>query len=352
MSSDRNIDSSRLLAELLVAADPAGADLRLTEILELVVEPIASRFVKKRLHIAFAGNEDSILWQDALDIIGDVKLAMMATLQRLRAGESDGVIDSVEGYTVTVARNACNEYLRRKYPARFRLQNQLRYVFLKDDQLSMSSDAEGIPICGMANTVSAFDSSGGRLGSLNGFAPSVVKAMTGRVRDARTVALGPLVREIFREAKQPIAFDELVAIVGEIRGLKEPRTVELADDIGLAEKQSDPYAEIDRRAFLQAVWATLTELPLRHRQALLLHLSDDLNDNLLIMFPVDGVASIRMIAELIEMPAERLAAIWGRLPLPDSEIAEFMGLKRQQVINLRHSARRSLRAKLADSGFF
>jgi hypothetical protein len=54
------------------------------------------------------------------------------------------------------------------------------------------------------------------------------------------------------------------------------------------------------------------------------------------------VAGIRQIAEILEFPAEEFAAMWNVLPMDDLAIAAKLGVTRQQVINLRKSARERL----------
>jgi hypothetical protein len=65
-----------------------------------------------------------------------------------------------------------------------------------------------------------------------------------------------------------------------------------------------------------------------------------------------GVASFREVAEALETTPEELAGLWNRLPLEDLEIATRLGLERQQVINLRCTARERLarRENLANKG--
>jgi hypothetical protein len=66
-------------------------------------------------------------------------------------------------------------------------------------------------------------------------------------------------------------------------------------------------------------------------------------------FPALGVASMRQIAAALEMPAEELAGLWGRMPLSDLEIAARLGLQRQQIINLRKAARQRLARRTASN---
>jgi hypothetical protein len=56
---------------------------------------------------------------------------------------------------------------------------------------------------------------------------------------------------------------------------------------------------------------------------------------------------MREIARVIELPALKLAELWKDLPLSDLVIAEMLGIPRQQVINLRKSARQRLGRRMA-----
>jgi hypothetical protein len=56
------------------------------------------------------------------------------------------------------------------------------------------------------------------------------------------------------------------------------------------------------------------------------------------------------LAAALEMDAEALAALWNELPLDDRRLAEDLQLTRQQVVNIRKSARERLRRRL--KGFF
>ena len=83
-------------------------------------------------------------------------------------------------------------------------------------------------------------------------------------------------------------------------------------------------------------------LPLRQRRALLLNLRDETGAGAIELFPMTGVASIRRIADALELDYTGFAELWPSLPLDDRDIAARLGLDRQQVINLRKSARARL----------
>jgi hypothetical protein len=64
------------------------------------------------------------------------------------------------------------------------------------------------------------------------------------------------------------------------------------------------------------------------------------------LFITTGIAGIRAIAEMLSVPAEEFAAMWGKLPLDDLAIAQRLGVTRQQVINLRQAGRKRLGRRL------
>jgi DNA-binding CsgD family transcriptional regulator len=66
------------------------------------------------------------------------------------------------------------------------------------------------------------------------------------------------------------------------------------------------------------------------------------------LFPYRGIASIRQIADALEISIEEFARMWNELPLDDATIADRLGITRQQVINLRKAARERLARNMRD----
>jgi len=67
----------------------------------------------------------------------------------------------------------------------------------------------------------------------------------------------------------------------------------------------------------------------------------------LILFTLTGIVKSAEVADLLGMPLEQFAELWRRLPLEDLAIGELLGISRQQVINLRKSARARLTRRMA-----
>jgi F420-0:gamma-glutamyl ligase-like protein len=78
----------------------------------------------------------------------------------------------------------------------------------------------------------------------------------------------------------------------------------------------------------------------------MLNLRDSDGLNALSLFAFVGVATVDELAAALELEAARLAELWSQLPLSDLVIAEMLGVNRQQVINLRRSARERLNRRM------
>ena len=100
------------------------------------------------------------------------------------------------------------------------------------------------------------------------------------------------------------------------------------------------------RSALVEVWREVDLLPPRQRIALLLSLRDENGSAITSLLILLRIVTFDQLAAAVELSPEALAAIWDRLPLPDVAIAERLDLSRQQVINLRKSARDRLGRRL------
>jgi hypothetical protein len=148
-------------------------------------------------------------------------------------------------------------------------------------------------------------------------------------------ALADLVARIFRWVGEPLRFGELVEIVAGLTGIGDRKDAD-EDAEELLERIPDPRAgdppDLDRTAYLRR-----------------LNLRDPQGRGAIALLPLTGVASMREIADALGMPALRFAELWNRLPLDDLTLAGLLGVSRQQVINLRKSARKRLVRRMRDS---
>ena len=116
----------------------------------------------------------------------------------------------------------------------------------------------------------------------------------------------------------------------------------------MAYPQADPAAALESRQLLDRLWGEICQLPRRQRVALLCNLRSQQGVNVITLLPATGIASIEQIAAALEIPLPEFEQLWAELPLDDLRLAQYLGATRQQIINLRRSARDRLARRLKD----
>ena len=299
--------------------DPAEAERLLGQLLFEYCAPLIKTIAGPRLGGSAATS------QDLDDVCGNALLDLIAKIGDVRAGAAQA-IESFSGYTAVVAYHACNDYFRQKFPQRHRLKNRLRYLLKPERGFDLWESARGNSICGLRQ----WRDSGVPAGDLRNTTTD----------HAARMSPPDLLGAIFERAGGPLEFDALVDLVAELWGVKD-QAVTVNPALSLV--QAAPVVEeTSLRTRLEELWEQIAELPLAQRLALLLNLRAHEEECALELFPLTGVASVREIAALLEIPPEEFALLWRELPLDDLAIAERLQVTRQQVINLRKSARRRL----------
>jgi hypothetical protein len=156
-----------------------------------------------------------------------------------------------------------------------------------------------------------------------------------------------LLARVFQTVDGPVLLDDVVTWISEARGtnVADPsREISRPlDDLPAdGNNQHDVLNAIAQRAQLKELWTEICRLPMRHRAALLLNLRDKNGGDTLPLLPILGVVTIHDIGEVLGFSPEDFASVWNQLPWDDNRVAEHLELTRQQVINLRQSARARL----------
>jgi hypothetical protein len=277
-----------------------------------------------------------------------VVLVLVKRLQALRAEGEGNPIENLEGYAAAVTFSRCAHQYRIRYPAWSRLKNRLRYALERDRRFALwDVPGEGLH-CGLWRWSSTSPDAAARE-RLSLFV---------RDRDRRPRSWAPpssvdrsdpipLVADVLERVGGPVEFDELVSLIASIWQMdRAQKTESLGPFERLAGTDPSPEVAIDRKRFAERLWSEVIALPLRQRLALLLNLRDAKGSGMLWVFPVMGIAPIGAIAGALEMSVAEFSVLWGRLPIDDNAIAGRLGCTRQQVINLRMSARKRLSHRL------
>lgn len=338
------IDS--LLLAYLQATDEAQSQSLAAQLISEHAKPVIAGVLRYKLgtssHFA-SGNGNH---QEAEDISSEVILELLTRLRKFKSDPLQMAIKDFRSLVAVMTYQACAKDLRRKNPQRARLKNRLRYILTSWKHFALWKDQNEELICGFAEWQNQqVADTNLRLRQLHdnpqAFQSSAFSQES--INDQNPV---DLLTVLFKWLGSPVLLNDLVPIVARLWGIKDSTEGDTASQIQalnqLPDTRTDVATEVEKRIYLENIWAEIRQLPERQRNALLLNLTDATGYGVITLLPVTGIASLRQIAEVLGMPAERLAEIWNDLPMDDATIAEYLGVTRQQVINLRKSARERL----------
>jgi DNA-directed RNA polymerase specialized sigma24 family protein len=343
MMKESSIQNDDLLASWLQTLNDQGAeaaDAALAQLIEANIEPVIRGVIRFKLRLDPGGRND------AEDLAQEALAQWLAEVRKLIARPDDRSISDARGLAATIAYRVCYGWLRRQLPRRNALRNRLQYALTRQAGLAIWTDHRNISITGFAawrDQAPAFSEKLRQLPDDEKFLERVW---------GRGAKINDLLAAIFDYVGGPVAFDDVVSIVAEVLQVKDEPPASTEEETIGAEIASgvDVAWQVEKRIFLERLWQEVRELPRPQRAALLLNLREADGRGCLALFPATGVATLRQIAGALEIPAEQFAELWTQLPLDDATIAGLLELTRQQVINLRKSARERLARRL--KGFF
>ena len=316
--------NDRVLERLVVSDDDAAEreiGRLVVDVAQPVIEQILGRYVRS----------GAIPHQDAGDVAGTVHLRLVEKLRRVRTDAEESIRDFAR-YVATLTYNGVNDQLRRRFPERARLKNRLRYTLGQDPRLALW-DAGPLQACGLATWTGAL--------AVGQEVPVRMAAVTRSMRHSDRP--GDALLAIFAAAGGPVSFDALVSFTAAIWHIVD---LPLLDSEAAMTAHSDSAARLESREFLHALWDEIRQLRPLQRKALLLNLRDADTVNVVSLLMLTRVARFDDLAAALDMTPDGLSAIWHDLPLDDRRIAELIQSTRQQVINLRKSARERLSRRL------
>lgn len=272
--------------------------------------------------------------EDLADIRATVMLRLVRRLQSVSSSTDDSIA-SFSDFAATVTYHSVYDFLRSRFPERTRLKTRIRYVVVHDARFALWSTDAGL-ICGLRAAQ----------GSASLGTPKIQRDTATAAMLDRSV-LGNALEAIFKETGA-IALDDLVDLGADLWAVTEAQSVDLAEAVDVP---VSPIGRLENYEYLAALWKEIRKLRLAQRIALLLNLRDPEGLNAVALLTVVGIATLEEIAGALELSIDQLSVMWNDLPLDDLRIGEILGLRRQQVINLRKSARERLaRRMLAREG--
>lgn len=326
MSSRRNrllvLNDSRL-TRYLSAQDEATRSVELGRILDVEVRERARNVLQGYVRTGWP-----LAPADIDDIAGQVTINMLRKLLALTVMEEESV-QSLDAYVVTLTRNCVRNFMRTRSPERARMKARLRYLFTQDERLAMWIH-DRLTLVGLAPW--------SKTDPAHAEEREVRAVVSEEWRDDRPPVEGIL--RILRRVGKPVILAHLLSAFLSL----EPH---YAPPEPASEPATDLHEQIvEARQYLRILWSEIQTLLPAQRAALLLNLREPGSGNALTLFLSSRIASLQEIAESVSMSAEELNERWEELPLDDHRIATVLGRTRQQVINLRKSARERLTRRM------
>ena len=343
----RGASMDQLLLAFIEATDEVQADGCLASLIDEHAVPIVKEILGSSLHFHLERN-GSASTQDASDLFNEIIANLLSRLRHIRSDRLQGAIADFRGYIAATAYNACNLYLRQKYPRRSRLKNRLRYLLSHDAAFALwTNEASGL-ICGFAEWRDKAEPTRQRhLEKIRQDPVEWVQTAGLQSVGINRAQLSSLLHALFQSCGSPIKLDELVNVMADICRVKDQPDEPLDAVMNLAATSLDSETMLEQQHTLALLWQEVCLLPRRQRLALLLNFKDARGQDLVSLLPYTRTATIEQIAEAIEFPLVDFLKLWNRLPLDDASIAELLGATRQQVINLRKCARERLERRMS-----
>ena len=336
-----------LLLQFIEATDEEQADLWLVTLIDEHAVPIVKEILGSSLRFHLNSNTTAST-QDANDLFNDIIASLLSRLRNIRSDRAQGVVTNFRGYIATTAYNACNLYLRKKYPRRSRLKNRLRYLLSHDVTFALWTVETSGLICGFAQWHDKGATSPQKLFEKIRQDPVEWMQSVGLTSvGVDRAELSNLLNALFQSCGSPLKLDDLVNIVADVCQEKDQPDEPLDTMTQLAAPTLAAEIMLEQQHMLALLWQEVCALPVRQRLALLLNFKDAGGHDLVSLLPYTRTATIEQIAKATEFPLEEFLSLWNKLPLDDATIAELLGATRQQVINLRKCARERLERRMS-----
>ena len=284
------------------ARDPRALDAALEDLFRRA-QPVIDAIV------GYYGGRRMLDRSECEDVVSTVRMRLLLKLQRLARGET-GAIATYEGYVARLTYNAVNDVFRGRHPERAVLKKRLREIALRDPRFAIETPGT---VC--------------RLNEQAGHAVVAAVQVHPLPDD-----VGDALEALLRAAAGPLLLNDVLAAL--YTGAEAPPAPGVDSET--------PLIRLQRREDLASLWNEILLLPQTQRIALLLNLRGSGSGGAIALLVLLGVTTFDALAAALAMTGEELAAIWSELPMDDLTIAERLGVTRQQVINLRQSARKRL----------
>src|SRR5262249_50552091 len=317
---------STLLA-FLQTTDANERERLLSKLILEQAAPSVKQVLRYRLRFYIGKDGNSPANPDAEDLYHDVIAKLVKLLNEVHAQRKNATIKDFRQYATRVAVNACNDYLRSKYPSRTRLKDQVRDTLERHPDFDIWRSEQGETVCGFAawrNVMKpcVFYERVRKLDEQ----PELIKQELFPRMDSQKIPLTNAIAGVFDWVGCPIELESLVNATALLLDVKERQFEPLDEDNGLltpaASGSSPRYDDIlEERAALQKLWDEVCRMPANQRETFFFSFANSKGDDLLSLLFNAGVATPSQMAEELGLSLDRLMTIWKKMPMRNMDIA-------------------------------
>jgi hypothetical protein len=334
-------ENDPVLLPFLSAKSEAEAEDCLNRLFEKDIIPQIRKVLASYLTLNFDEKEE---------IQSDAQERVLKVLQKLRASvflkkPICKPIKNLLAYISTVTFNCRKDFISSKQPEWGRNDNRLRRM-RDGGELFFFADDEGVWFVRLESQTET---------------PSEMEfdEIVSRVRQKhpnpfllKTQVLAPIILET---AEGALPKNELIKAILEISGTANFEEIELPEEMGeyLNYKKDEELVAQRQVIHLRQIWDVILTFRFNLRAVLILSLKESGKTEVVTLLLKKRIATIKEIAEALEISLDEFSDIFARLPMSSREIADFLGIedgenssKEQKVDNLRSIARRLLRRRL------
>ncbi len=286
----------------------------------------------------------TLTFDEKEEIQSDAQTRILKVLWKLRAGKNSFVkpINNLSAYTSTVTFNCRKDFILSKQPEWRRNDNRLRRM-RDGGELIFFTDGEGVQfVCLELQTENASEM------EFDEIVSQVCRKYPNHLF-LKTQILAP---SILKTANGALPKNILLKAILEITDAVNIEEIELPEEMFEYARKDDFIAKRQKN-YLRRIWDEIKTFPPNQRKVLILSLKESHRTEVVTLLLKKRIATIKEIADALEVNLEEFSEIFAKLPMSSAEIAEFLGIedgenssKEQKVDNLRSTARKLLRSRL------
>jgi hypothetical protein len=327
-----------VLLAFLSAESEAEAEDCLNRLFEETIIPQIQKVLSSYLTLTFDEKEEiqSDTQERILRILRKLRVSVFLKTPLIKP------INNLSAYTSTVTFNCRKDFILSKQPEWRRNDNRLRRM-RDGGELIFFTDGEGVQFVCLEfpnETVSEMEFD------------EIVSQVCRKYPNHLFLKTQILAPSILKTANGALPKNVLIKAILEITDAVNIEEIELPEEMNECVEKDDLIAK-RQVVYLRRVWDEIKTFPPNQRKVLILSLKESGKTEVVTLLLKKRIATIKEIADALEISLEEFSEIFAKLPMSSAEIAEFLDIKdsektskEQKVDNLRRIARDLLRRRL------